>query len=115
MKSTYTVRLRKDGSILVPKALRALYGIKGGQTFNVEVNDSAITYHPSRIVCPVCGELFSSQNNLLTDQICPSCDAEAAALICSKKATTVSKAIKTLRLQKSYTGQSFNRTKAVIK
>ena len=96
MKSTYTVKLRKDGSILVPKALRMLYGVKHGTAFNVEVSEDNISYHPAHITCPVCGKSVESCRSVITDQICPECDAQAAELISNGNASTMSQALKLL-------------------
>lgn len=113
MKSTYTVKLRKDGSILVPKALRMLYGVKHGTAFNVEVGEDNITYHPARMVCPVCGEAFQKSRNLLTDQICPRCDEDAAAMIRAGQVSSVTQAIKLLKEHKASIKP--NRRKAAAK
>ncbi len=97
--STHVVKLRKDGALNIPVDLRTAYGLRSGMKFEIKLSATGITYAPSVMMCPICGEKMKPRASIsvMGQRICRTCNNSVMESIRSGKVTTIDQAFRSVQ------------------
>lgn len=81
VNSVIRYKVRKDGSIGIPKRVRDAYGIRGGDIIDFYVDKNKITIRLSSQKCPVCGNRIDIANPIGPVDVCSACSEKIHAMV----------------------------------
>ena len=78
MNSKYrlTIKYNSDGRITIPRSIRRLLDLKGGQDFDLTIEGNKIILEPTQVICSICGSsdgVKTIESDNKTVYICESC------------------------------------------